>query len=132
VAIKAGVLLDGTGIRQETTITHLGETHHFGLTVEPLRNALGVIVGVTCAATDVTALKRVAAERERLIGELEATLETVKLLSGLLPICAGCKKIRDEHGSWRQIEIYIRDHSEANFSHGVCPDCLVKFGWTAH
>ncbi len=131
MAIKRGVLQSGIGTRTEATVTFLGEPHHFDLTVEPLRDALDVVVGVTCASTDITPLKQAAAERERLIGELQEALARVKLLSGLLPICAGCKKIRDEHGSWRQIEIYIRDHSEADFSHGMCPDCLVKFGWTA-
>jgi len=131
MAIKRGVLRSGIGTRAEATVTFLGETHHFDLTVEPLRDPLGVIVGVPCATTDMTALKQAAAERERLIGELQEALTRVRLLSGLLPICAGCKKIRDEQGSWRQLEIYIRAHSEADFTHGMCPDCLEKFGWTA-
>jgi hypothetical protein len=61
-----------------------------------------------------------------LIRELQEALTMVKLLSGLLPICASCKKIRDDKGYWTQIESYIRDHSEAEFSHGICPDCLKK------
>lgn len=60
----------------------------------------------------------------RLNAELEETLSKVKTLSGLLPICAGCKKIRDDEGNWHQIEVYITNHSEADFSHGLCPDCL--------
>ena len=58
--------------------------------------------------------------------KLEKALVEVKRLSGLLPICASCKKIRDDGGYWRQIEAYIRDHSEADFSHGICPDCARK------
>ena len=50
----------------------------------------------------------------------------MKKLSGLLPICASCKQIRDDNGGWKQIESYIADHSEANFTHGVCPDCTKK------
>lgn len=57
------------------------------------------------------------------IEELKAALANVKLLSGLLPICASCKKIRDDKGYWNQIESYIKEHSEAEFSHGICPDC---------
>jgi len=53
-------------------------------------------------------------------------LGTVKKLSGMLPICASCKKIRDDKGYWTQIEAYIRDHSEAEFSHGICPECMKK------
>lgn len=58
-----------------------------------------------------------------LIEQLKTALEKVKQLGGLLPICANCKKIRDDNGYWNQIELYIREHSEAEFSHGICPDC---------
>lgn len=58
--------------------------------------------------------------------KLEAALKDVKKLSGLLPICSNCKKIRDDNGYWGQIESYIRDHSEAEFSHGICPECSDK------
>jgi CheY-like chemotaxis protein len=58
--------------------------------------------------------------------ELEAALAKVKLLTGLLPICANCKKIRNDEGYWQQVDVYIRDHSEADFSHGLCPDCTQK------
>jgi len=75
---------------------------------------------------DVTERKRVEQEREKLIRELQETLARVKTLTGLLPICASCKKIRDDKGYWNQIEEYIRDHSEADFSHGICPDCMKK------
>ena len=58
--------------------------------------------------------------------KLEEALAKVKKLSGLLPICASCKKIRDDKGYWKQIEAYIRDHSEVEFSHGICPECAKK------
>ena len=56
--------------------------------------------------------------------ELEAALAKVKLLSGLLPICSACKKIRDDKGYWSQVDDYVEEHSEATFTHGLCPDCL--------
>jgi AmiR/NasT family two-component response regulator len=62
----------------------------------------------------------------RLNEELQAARAKVKMLSGLLPICASCKKIRDDKGYWQQVEVYIQDHSEAEFTHGFCPDCLAK------
>jgi len=108
----------------ETSVTFEGQTHYFDLTVEPLRDSRGTLVGVTCACTDVTPSKQAAAELERLIAELQDALAKVKLLSGLLPICASCKQIRDEQGSWRPLEAYIRAHSEADFSHGFCPKCF--------
>ncbi len=64
---------------------------------------------------------RVEARLERLV---EARVAEIKVLSGLLPICSSCKKIRDDDGYWEQIEGYIGSHSEAHFSHGICPDCL--------
>jgi hypothetical protein len=72
---------------------------------------------------DITERKQAEEERERLIGELQEALAKVKTLSGLLPICASCKRIIDDRGYWQQIEAYIRDHSEAEFSHSVCPEC---------
>ncbi len=70
-----------------------------------------------------TAHKRFLAERELLIKDLQKALSEIKTLRGILPICSSCKKIRDDEGSWEQIESYIRDHSEAEFSHGLCPEC---------
>ena len=76
--------------------------------------------------TDVTARKEAELENQRLLGELREALDNVQVLSGLLPICAWCKKIRDDKGYWNQIENYVRDHSEAEFSHSICPDCAAK------
>ncbi|MCG2769935.1 MAG: response regulator [Anaerolineae bacterium] len=65
-------------------------------------------------------------ERERLIVELQKALAAVKVLAGLIPICASCKKIRTDEGYWEAIEVYIRDHSEADFTHSICPECVEK------
>ncbi len=56
--------------------------------------------------------------------KLEDALRQVEVLTGILPICASCKRIRDDRGEWQQVEVYLRDHSEARFSHGVCPTCM--------
>jgi DNA-binding response OmpR family regulator len=69
---------------------------------------------------------RYAIERNRLRVELKEALDKIKTLKGLLPICAWCKKIRDDKGYWKQLEAYIREHSEADFTHGICPECLAK------
>ncbi len=72
---------------------------------------------------------RIATEEEqkRLIDELKEAADKIKTLRGLIPICASCKKIRDDKGYWNQLETYIRDHTEAEFSHGLCPDCAEKY-----
>jgi PAS domain S-box-containing protein len=75
---------------------------------------------------NVTKHKQAELERERLIEDLKEALARIKTLSGLLPICAWCKKIRDDKGYWRQVESYIKDHSEADFTHGICPECRKK------
>lgn len=77
-------------------------------------------------ATDITKIKNNEEEREKLISELQEALAEIKTLQGILPICASCKKIRDDKGYWKQIESYIRDHSDAEFTHGICPECAKK------
>jgi hypothetical protein len=67
--------------------------------------------------------KQAEEERENLILELQEALANVKKLSGLIPICSSCKKIRDDKGYWNQLEKYLLDHSDATLSHGLCPDC---------
>jgi DNA-binding NtrC family response regulator len=69
---------------------------------------------------------RYAMERNRLVRQLEEALAQVKTLSGLLPICGSCKKVRDDSGYWNQIETYVARHTDASFSHGICPECAVK------
>ena len=76
--------------------------------------------------TEVTKEMEAAEEREKLVLDLQAALSKVKQLSGLLPICASCKRIRDDKGYWNRIEEYIMNHSEADFSHGLCPPCIEK------
>lgn len=75
---------------------------------------------------DVTERKQSMQEKEHLIGELRAALSKVKTLSGLLPTCAGCRKIRDDAGDWQDMETYISEHSDADFSHGLCPSCAQR------
>ena len=72
---------------------------------------------------DIEDRLRAEEERERIIADLRDALSKIKTLSGLLPICASCKKIRDDKGYWNKIEIYIRNHSNADFTHSICPEC---------
>ena len=76
---------------------------------------------------DITERKRVESERERLIGELKEALAHVKTLTGLVPICSNCKKIRDDKNYWHAVETYIEKHSDATFTHGMCPACIKIF-----
>ncbi|MFC1489466.1 PAS domain S-box protein, partial [Thermodesulfobacteriota bacterium] len=91
-----------------------------------LKDSDNNITGFIGLIRDITERKQVEKEREDLISDLQNALVEVKRLSGLLPICASCKKIRDDKGYWNQIETYIHEHSEAEFSHGICPECAKK------
>lgn len=75
---------------------------------------------------DISERKKIEREKEELISKLEQAFAEIKILKGILPICASCKKILDDKGAWKQIESYIRDHSEVEFSHGICPECAKK------
>jgi hypothetical protein len=65
-------------------------------------------------------------ERDKLVAELQQALATIRTLHGILPICSSCKKIRDDEGSWKQIEVYISEHADVEFSHGICSECAEK------
>jgi PAS domain S-box-containing protein len=91
-----------------------------------LRDDSGNPIGIWAIIHDITERKQAEKDRENLILELQQALKKIKTLSGLLPICASCKKIRDDKGYWNQIEAYISVHSEAKFSHGICPECAKK------
>ena len=94
--------------------------------ISPLKDANGKVVGASTVALDISKRKKEEAEWLRLIRELTEALAHVKTLSGLLPICASCKKIRDDQGYWQQVETYISAHSDADFTHGICPDCVKR------
>jgi len=103
---------------------------HFDKYIEikalPRVNLDGAVHGVVCVLRDITARKRMEREREDLIHQLEEALAKIKTLKGLIPMCAWCKKVRDDHGYWKKVEEYIEKHSDATFTHGICPDCITK------
>lgn len=91
-----------------------------------IRHEDGETVGVVIVFRDISPRKLMEQEREGLISELQNALARVKTLSGMLPICAGCKKIRDDKGYWEGVERYIQKHSDATFTHSLCPACIRK------
>jgi len=93
-------------------------------TIVPFMGLDGKPTQYVAIRTDITGRKSTEQERELLIKELRHALAKVKTLSGLLPICAQCKKVRDDKGYWNQIETYISEHTQAEFSHGYCPSCI--------
>jgi len=97
------------------------------VTISPIRNTAGEIIGSSSIARDITEQKRTRSERDKLQQNLNATSKELRMLKGLLPICATCKRIRDDKGYWQQVEIYISNHSDAIFSHSICPQCVQEY-----
>jgi CheY-like chemotaxis protein len=90
------------------------------------RGAQDYIIKSQINGRNLIRIIRYAIERQDLMAQLKKSLQKIKVLQGILPICSSCKKIRDDKGSWKQMESYISDHSEAEFSHGYCPECAQK------
>lgn len=97
------------------------EVHGF-----PIFDDQGKVVQMIEYSIDISERNRVARERETLIVDLRKALQKLKTLSGLLPICASCKKIRDDSGYWNNLELFIIEHSNAEFTHGLCPECAQR------
>ena len=100
-----------------------GTVFDISLTLSAIKNGKGEVVGISAIERDITRRKREEKERLRLIEELREALTNIKTLKGLLPICASCKMIRDDRGYWERVETYISKHTQAEFTHGICPDC---------
>jgi PAS domain S-box-containing protein len=90
-------------------------------------NTYPTIEGVSVFIKDITERKQAEEERDKLVAELQKALSEVKTLRGFLPICSHCKNIRDDKGYWSKIESYIQQHSDTEFSHGICPECAKKY-----
>ncbi|HEX3625533.1 MAG TPA: PAS domain S-box protein [Verrucomicrobiae bacterium] len=119
--IKRG---DHVGRSETARVRKGGRLVPLSVTVSPMKNGDGKISGASVIARDITNRKREEQERIKLIQELTDALSRAKTLAGLLPICANCKRIRDDQGYWQQVEAYISRHSDVIFSHGTCPDCV--------
>ncbi len=114
--------------RYETVREHKdGRMLDVSLTVSPIKNAAGQIIGASTIARDITDRKKFEGERRQMIEQLNEALARVKTLHGLLPVCEGCKKIRDDAGRWHLVENYINEHSEAACTFSICPDCMSQF-----
>jgi len=104
-----------------------GYTISTSIIVSPIRNAQGEVIGASCIARDLRPQKLAELEQRQLSQRLFAAASEVRRLSGMLPICASCKRIRDDRGYWEQVETYISKHSEIVFSHSLCPQCASNY-----
>jgi PAS domain S-box-containing protein len=125
-AINETILNQGRWVGEIVNRRKNGDAFPSVLAASLLRDARGDVVGMMGISRDITDQKQREAEREKLIRDLEEALANVKTLSGFLPICAHCKKIRDDAGYWSQVEAYISRRTAATFTHSYCPECSVK------
>lgn len=103
-----------------------GEILWVNLTTTALCDEEGKVMYALCMIEDISNRKLAEQERENLVRELQEAMANIKILKGLLPTCAWCNRVRDDNGSWKKIETYIQEHSDASFTHGICPECLKK------
>ena len=107
-----------TGYTDPTTVQRAQISAPYGYIVKPFaERELEITISIALYR------QQIDKEKDRLLTDLQYALAQVKCLSGMLPICCRCKKIRDDTGYWQQIEDYVRQHSEADFTHGYCPEC---------
>jgi PAS domain S-box-containing protein len=100
-----------------------GDVVPVSITISPVRNAAGQVVGASTIARDISERKHAESERERLIQKLERALSNMEKLRGLLRVCAWCKKVQHPAGHWSQLETFISRNSDATITHTVCPEC---------
>lgn len=111
---------------KEMYITPQGDERWVQISKVPYYDQQSAIAGLIIVAEDITERETAALEREQLITELQEAVTKIKTLTGMIPICSHCKKIRDDKGSWNKLEAFLMEHSDAEFSHGICPDCMKK------
>jgi PAS domain S-box-containing protein len=121
-------ILDEASELADITIRRDQRSYHYAISRSPLHGERGHKAAEAIILRDITERIEAQQDRERLISELREALSQVKVLSGLLPICAWCKRIRTDDGYWAKLEEYLGAHSEAQFTHGICPECLGKLG----
>ena len=117
-----------TGISKyvESKMTFNDQLIWLGTWLVPLLNDTGQVTAIMGIARDITNQKWLEEDKQKLLDRLRNALAEITTLGGLLPICSMCKKIRDDKGYWQQVESYIQTHTNATFTHGVCPDCIPK------
>ena len=97
------------------------------VTISPIKNSRGEIIGASSIARDLSPQKLAEKNQLQLSRRLSAAANDLRTLRGMLPICATCKRIRDDRGYWEQVETYLAKHSDILFSHGLCPQCLEAY-----
>ena len=123
-AVVKKVFSEGKTEEIEVRVPLSSGDNYYLTTVKPIFDDRGVVETVICTSKNITKRKLAEIKLQEEHDKLLKALKEIKTLSGLLPICASCKKIRDDSGYWNQIETYISHHTDVDFSHGLCPSCI--------
>ena len=113
--------------KRESAEVEIADDQWVSVTVDPIFDSSGEMISAVHIVSDITKRIMIRNERKALIKDLKGALAHVKTLSGLIPICSKCKRIRDDKGYWNLLEAYIEKYSDASFSHGMCPECSDEF-----
>ncbi|MBU4262512.1 MAG: cache domain-containing protein [Proteobacteria bacterium] len=113
-------------IKEHGHVNGEGKTTYVEVHGYPIFDKAGEVTQMIEYIIDITDRKMAEEEQKRLIAQLQAALEDIKTLQGIVPICAFCKQIRDDSGYWNQLEKYVSEHSHAEFSHAICPKCMAE------
>ena len=118
-----------TAYGDDETLERAKETQPFGYLLKPFdERQLAITIEVALYRDELERERnRLLREKDELIRQRDQVLSEIKTLRGMIPICTHCKKIRNDHGFWEQVEKYIKEHSDVEFTHGVCPDCMEKY-----
>jgi hypothetical protein len=119
---RAGLLTAG-GCAVAWLLVDMASGHAYGWWLNRYLDTGIRLVAYVVLAASIAAVRESLVRERAITAELQEALDNVRQLRGLIPICAACKNIRNDEGYWERIETYIRDHSEAEFSHGICPEC---------
>ena len=103
-----------------------GRRVHLRTTELPVLDEQGAVVAIEGIVQDITEIKQAEARREKAILQLEKALSEIRTLRGILPLCSFCNKVRDDQGYWEQVDVYLQKYSQADISHGICPECMKK------
>jgi len=122
-AVVKKVFTEGVTVEIEVRVPLPSGDTYYLTTAKPIFNDDGAVETVICSSKNITKRKIAEIELKKKNDKLLNAIEEIKTLSGLLPICSSCKNIRDDKGYWTRIESYIEQHSNAEFSHGICPKC---------
>ena len=126
--IQAGIRRGDIFGEMETERLHKsGKIIPVAVTVSPVKNGVGEIIGASSITRDISRQKQAEYERQQLIQSLMAASKHLRTLNGLLPICPNCKRVRDDKGYWQQVEAYLSEHSDITFSHSICPACAKEY-----